>query len=159
MPQKWYQKASVQGAIVAGLALVVVTLVPVALKVPRLESDNSDLDRKLREKTAEVQHLETLLEPFRTIALEKYTGSENEALTKLASQIQSLQDQDVEKTHKIEALQKELQSTSEEARPPILSLISSNAVVNGDARVVTLRFKPSKNQPLGTLKFLADLPI
>ncbi len=159
MPQKWYQKASVQGAIVAGLALSIVTLVPVALKVPRLESDNSNLDRKLREKTAEVQHLETLLEPFRTIALERYTGSENEALTKLASQIQALQDQDVENTHKIESLQKELQNTSEQARPPILTLISSNVVINGDARVVTLRFKPSKNQPLGLLTFNANLLI
>ena len=94
MAQKWYQKAGVQAAIVGALALVVVTLIPIALKVPDLESENAQLKGKLGEKTAEIQRLETLLAPFRTIALEKYTGSENEALAKLASQINLLQSLD-----------------------------------------------------------------
>ncbi|MCC6823052.1 MAG: hypothetical protein IT579_20165 [Verrucomicrobia subdivision 3 bacterium] len=159
MAQKWYQKAGVQAAIVGALALIIVTLIPVALKVPRLESGNAELSRKLGEKTAEVQRLETLLAPFRTIALERYTGPENEALMKLASQIESLQALDREKTLKIEKLQSQLDKTSEQATPPTLSLVSQDTTTNGNACVVTLRFKPSKNQPLGQLRFNADLPI
>jgi hypothetical protein len=159
MAQKWYQKAGVQAAIVGALALIVVTLIPVALKVPTLKSENVGLSSKLAEKTAEIQRLETLLAPFRTIALERYTGPENEALTKLASQIQTLQSLDTEKTRKIEALQAELNKTSEQARPPTLSLISHDTLTNGEARVATLRFEPSKNQPLGQLRFVVDLPI
>jgi len=159
MAQKWYQKAGVQAAIVGALALVVVTLIPIALKVPDLESENAQLKGKLGEKTAEIQRLETLLAPFRTIALEKYTGSENEALAKLASQINLLQSLDAEKTRKIETLQAELDKTSEQARPPTLSLISHDTLTNGDTRVVTLRFEPSKNQPLGQLRFAVDLPV
>lgn len=159
MAQKWHQKAGVQAAIVGAFALIIVSLMPVALKVPRLESDNAELTRKLGEKTAEVQRLETLLAPFRTIALERYTGPENEALIKLASQIESLQALDREKTLKIERLQSELEKTSEQARSPTLSLMSHESITNGNVRVVTLRFKPSKNQPLGQLRFVADLPV
>ena len=159
MPQKWYQKATVQGAIVGASALIVVTLIPVALQVPRLKSENAALVRKVFEKTAEVQRIETLLAPFRTIALERYTGPENEALKKLASQIQILQDLDTQKTLKIEALQKEIDKTSEQARPPELSLVSHDTAINGDERVVTLRFSPSKNQPLGILRFVAELSV
>lgn len=158
MAQKWYQKATVQGAIVAALALLVATLVPVALEVPSLKSDNAELNRKLTDKTADVQRLETQLAPFKTIALERYTGPENEALAKLATQIQMLQELDNQKTLQIEALQKELDKTSEEARPPALSLLSHDTVTNGTARIVTLRFEPSKNQPLGALQFIAELP-
>src|ERR1039457_4454058 len=120
MAQKWYQKATVQGAIVAALALLIATLAPIALEVPSLKSDNADLNRKLTEKSADLQRLETQLAPFRTIALERYTGPENEALAKLASQIQLLQELDTQKTIKIESLQKELDKTSEQAKPPTL---------------------------------------
>jgi hypothetical protein len=158
MAQKWYQKATVQGAIVAALALLIATLAPIALEVPSLKSDNAELNRKLTDKTADVQRLETQLAPFRTIALERYTGPENEALAKLASQIQLLQELDAQKTVKIESLQKELDKTSEQARPPTLSLISHDTITNEITRIVTLRFEPSKNQPLGALQFVAELP-
>jgi len=42
-------------------------------------------------KDAEIQRLEILLTPFRTIALERYTGSETEAILKLATRIQELE--------------------------------------------------------------------
>lgn len=127
--------------------------------MPGLKSNNVELNQKLTDKTADVQRLETQLAPFKTIALERYTGPENEALAKLASQIQLLQDLDAQKTVKIESLQKELDKTSAQAEPPTLTLISHDVVTNENGLTVTLRFEPSKNQPLGALQFIAQLPI
>ena len=100
MAQRWYQKASVQTAIVTGFVLVIVTTIPLALQVPKLKDKNEELQRKLQERDAqiqakdsEIQRLETLLVPFKTIALERFTGDETEALGKLADRIKTLEDQ------------------------------------------------------------------
>ncbi|ODS34367.1 MAG: hypothetical protein SCARUB_00498 [Candidatus Scalindua rubra] len=49
------------------------------------------LKEKLEVKTAEVQRLEELLTPFRSIALERFSGDEKEALMKLAERIKTLE--------------------------------------------------------------------
>jgi hypothetical protein len=61
-------------------------------QVNGLSGQLSQRDKTIQEKTAEIQRLETLLTPFRTIALERFTGSESEKLKQLANQITELED-------------------------------------------------------------------
>lgn len=128
MAQKWYQKASVQTGLVAGVVLIIVTLIPFALQVPKLESENHNLRNELDGKTLEIQRLETLLIPFKTIALERYTGSEAEALRKLAKRLELIEQQvdDVDELRKIAARHK-FQPISHELRELTLPLISQTA--------------------------------
>ena len=100
MAQRWYQKASVQTAIVTGFVLVIVTTIPLALQVPKLKDKNEELQRKLqkgtpryKQKTLKFNALRPSLVPFKTIALERFTGDETEALGKLADRIKTLEDQ------------------------------------------------------------------
>ena len=92
MAQKWYQKASVQTAIVSGLFLIAVTAVPYALRVPKLNDKIDDLNHKLEDKSQEILRLETQLAPIRALALEKYPGDQAEALKKLANEVTSLRE-------------------------------------------------------------------
>ncbi len=78
MSQKFYQKASVQVAMVSAVVLIIVTIITIAHQRSQLKSDNIRLQRENDTKTTEIQRLETLLTPFRTIALEKYTLPEAE---------------------------------------------------------------------------------
>jgi hypothetical protein len=55
-----------------------------------LESTISSQASIINEKTADIQRLETLLTPFRTIALQRFTGPESDALMKLADQVMAL---------------------------------------------------------------------
>jgi len=159
MAQKWYRKATVQAAFVGAVAVIVVGIAPLVLQVQDLKSDNRDLERKLTERIAEVQRLETLLAPFKTIALQRYMGSEAEALENLARQIGELQTSDAEKTKRIAELEEQLEQTSKQATPPTLELLPVTVATSNTELVATLRFKPSKNQPLGTLQFYVELPI
>jgi len=154
---KWYRKAAVQGAFVAAAALIIVALIPIALQVPRLRDDNRALERSIAEKNAQLQRLDAQLAPFKTIALERYTGPEAEALAKLASQVELLQRLDAEKTAKIETLQQSLDKTSAQASPPTLSLASVTVGDEAGAKVATLRLNPSKNVPLGRLEFVVEV--
>lgn len=105
--QRFYQKASVQVAIVSGIGLIVATLIMVFHQRSQLKSDNKVLERRVAEKTAEIQRIETLLTPFRTIALEKYTGDEKEALRKLADYVVELQRRDAEQAQRIQELEEQ----------------------------------------------------
>lgn len=60
-------------------------------RVDELEEATESLEKEIQKKDMEIQRLETLLTPFRTIAIERYTGSEAEALSKLADRIQELE--------------------------------------------------------------------
>ena len=86
MAQSWYRKASVQTALVSGVALVAVTLLIQFSPKARLEKEVADLK-------GEVQRLETQLSPFRALAVLRFGGSEEEALSKLAAQVRDLQTQ------------------------------------------------------------------
>ncbi|MBM9514591.1 hypothetical protein [Desulfogranum marinum] len=90
MAQNWYQKASVQTAIVSGIFLLIGVAIPYLFKVPHLKYLIQELENSNLEKDSEIQKLETQLVPFKTIALERYTGPENERLNKLANQITTL---------------------------------------------------------------------
>jgi len=90
MAQKWYQKASVQTAIISGVFLLIGIAIPTIFKIPALEIKIDQLENDNSAKTAEIQRLETQLTPFRTIAIEKFTGSEQEALRQLANELEIL---------------------------------------------------------------------
>ena len=90
MAQKIYQKASVQTAFVSGVFLLLGIAIPYYFKIPKLQDQISKIVKENTDKTAEIQRLETQLTPFKTIALEKYTGSEQEALRKLANELEKL---------------------------------------------------------------------
>jgi hypothetical protein len=49
------------------------------------------LNKKIEEQRGQIQLLETQLTPFRTIALERFTGTEAQALAKLAFQLNDLE--------------------------------------------------------------------
>jgi hypothetical protein len=117
MAQRWFQKAGVQAAIVGGLALLIVTILPIALQVPKLRDRVSQLESETSAKDREIQRLETLLTPFRTIALERYTGPESEALRKLATDMKSIQ-QDLEtKGDTIKSLNAQVQTLDPYKQP------------------------------------------
>jgi hypothetical protein len=61
------------------------------IETKKLEKEIKLLKGELEEKTAEVQRLETLIAPFRSIALEHFTGDEKEAITKLTEHIKTLE--------------------------------------------------------------------
>ena len=72
--------------------------------------------------------IETLLTPFRTIALEKYTGNEAVALNKLAHQMEELQESNAEKTKKILELESRIapRSISQDDRIKILEKLKTS---------------------------------
>ncbi|MDE2009290.1 MAG: hypothetical protein KGJ09_04335 [Candidatus Omnitrophica bacterium] len=89
--QPWYKKASVQAAIVAGISLVIVAVIPYIFQIPNLQKRIQELEGDLQAKNFEIQGLETQLAPFKTIALGRFTGTESEALSKLAFQLNNLE--------------------------------------------------------------------
>jgi|GEM_PF-3097880 len=135
-------------------------------KASGLEADVAALQRTvtsqkdtIRAKDAEIQRLETLLTPFKTIALEKYTGTEAEALRQLGSQLQQLQDSDTLKTKKIVDLEVELQKTKELAQPNSLVLKDKTIQKTDKGFVLTLFFIPKKNEQPGMVTLAAALPV
>ena len=55
-----------------------------------LRTKVTEQNQKIASQRADIQRLETQLTPFKTIALEKFTGSEQEALRKLAYELDEL---------------------------------------------------------------------
>jgi hypothetical protein len=90
MTQRFYQKVSVQVAIISAVALFAVTTITIVHQRSQLKAANDNLQREVNQKTVEIQRLETLLTPFRTIAVQRFAGPDNEALKKLADQIVAL---------------------------------------------------------------------
>lgn len=86
MAYSWYKKASVQTALVSGVFLVVVTLLIQF-------SPKAKLEKEVANHKEQIQRLETQLTPFRALAVERFGGTEQEALAKLAAQLQDLQTQ------------------------------------------------------------------
>ena len=105
MTQKFHQKASVQVAIISTIGVIVVAVLTIFHQRSQLKADNERLHRETADKTAEIQRLETLLAPFRTIALQRYTASEPEALRMLAHRIAELEHATTPRTLSTEQVQ------------------------------------------------------
>lgn len=56
-------------------------------------------------------------------------------------------------------LKQEIEETKKKIKPPELSLISSDTKTENNIITCTIKFKSSKNQPLGTIQFVAELPV
>ncbi|MBN1870380.1 MAG: hypothetical protein JW847_07400 [Candidatus Omnitrophica bacterium] len=145
MNQKFYHKASVQVAIVTAIGLIIMTLVTIWHQRSQLKQDNKMLEREIVDKSAEIQRLETLLMPFRTIALEKYTGDEKEALQKLADYVVELQKKDAEQTKQIGELQSEVDQTKKLYGPPILVPLGKQIKQTSLGYEAIVQFRPSNN--------------
>lgn len=93
--QGWFDKATVQGAVVGGVITGIFIIAGIILTniflVPRLQDRITQLEDDNSKKDKEIQQLETQLVPFKTFALEKYAGSEHERLQKLAQDLEALQ--------------------------------------------------------------------
>ena len=104
MAKKWYSSVTVIAAIIIAAGGITVAGMHIWNNRSQIKQDNeeykteintkntkiNDLQQELSNKNTEIQRLETQLTPFRTIALEKYTGSEQEALRKLANELEEL---------------------------------------------------------------------
>lgn len=61
------------------------------LEAPKLRDEVKTLSADLTKKSAELQKLETEFVPFKTLALQYFTGTEAERISKLAMKLQDLQ--------------------------------------------------------------------
>jgi|GEM_PF-2882732 len=97
-PKRWYQYVGVRAALIGAVGLIIVAGMNICYNRSRLAQNNEQykteidtLKQNLSKKDFEIQRLETQLAPFKTIALDKYTGSEQERLQKLAERIEGLE--------------------------------------------------------------------
>lgn len=90
MAQRFYQKASVQVAIISAVVVLLATATTIFYQRSSVVADNARLLQDNQKQAQEIQRLETSLTPFRTIALQRFSGPEGEALKKLADQITAL---------------------------------------------------------------------
>ena len=95
--KKWYQYVGVQAAFILAIGWIIVAGMNILYNHTQLVQNNQQyerdivaLEKSLRNKDSEILRLETQLTPFKTIALEKYTGSEQERLQKLAQDVERL---------------------------------------------------------------------
>lgn len=96
--KKWYQYVGIRAACIIAIGGIIVAGLNIWHNRSKLAQDNEQyqteidtLKQDLSDKNFEIQRLETQLAPFKTIALEKYTGSEQERLQKLAERIEELE--------------------------------------------------------------------
>jgi hypothetical protein len=107
MSQCFYQKASVQAAIVVTLGTIITTCVVILHQQSTLTRENARLSQDCASKDRELLRLETELAPFRALALERFPGKESQALSNLAERLRDLtkQTQDDRQTLKSVATQ------------------------------------------------------
>lgn len=72
---------------VSGSFLLLVTSITIWHQRSELREQNGELIKLSQNQTTEIQRLETLLTPFRTVALDKFAGPEGEALKQLGDHI------------------------------------------------------------------------
>ena len=96
--KNFFKSVGVKSATIAAIVLIIVAGMNIFNSRSKLSKDNQNykttittLESQILEKNNIIQRLETQLTPFKTIALEKYTGSEQERLQKLAERIQELE--------------------------------------------------------------------
>ncbi|MBA7620202.1 hypothetical protein ES703_27547 [subsurface metagenome] len=150
MTKKWHSSVTVKAAIITSVTIVIVAGMNILYNRSQIKQDNknyeveinkkntkiNELQQELSSKNAEIQRLETSLIPFRTIALEKYTGSEQEALRKLANELK-----DLKKATDI----------------PSLTLMRDRitTIKNKSDYTTSLVFRPSNRLSIGSTVFIA----
>jgi hypothetical protein len=141
MAQRFYQKASVQVAMVSGIVLLLATCITICHQRSELREQNAVLSALTQKQTAEIQRLETILTPFRTIALEKYAGPEGEALRQLGENISAIDASLANAREELASTKRELlqrtsdRSLTEEQKRSLkssLSAVSGKVLVKAD---------------------------
>ncbi len=107
--RRWFVKlpVPVRVSLIGGVFLVSVALIaqiPVLAGVPKLQGEILTLKEEVRRRDVEILNLNALLTPLRTIGLEKYTGSQEEAMRKLSDYIITLQKRDAEQATELRKL-------------------------------------------------------
>ena len=101
MKKQWHQYVGIRAAFILALGGITVAGMNIWNDRSELKQSNvnyttdnkvktdriAKLEQQLSQKDVEIQRLETQLTPFKTIAIAKYTGSEQEALDKLAQNL------------------------------------------------------------------------
>jgi len=149
-PESWWRRTlsqiklhpAVYAAIVAGFFGLVGLWLGSRLEASQLKHRVAGLEASLIHKDAEIQRLETLLTPFRTIALERFTGSDAEVLKKLAEQLTLLQSADERKAAEINKLKATVTDLT-----PAFMLLETKQVEEGDVWVTRLAFGSKVGHP------------
>ena len=94
MAKKRYFSVTVKEAIIAAIGLIMATVIGTGMNIwnnrSQLKLDNTEYISKISNLEKEVESLERKLIPFKIIALANYPGSEQEALRKLANELEEL---------------------------------------------------------------------
>jgi len=152
MGKKLCSSVTVKAAIITAFAGVMVAGMYILNNRSQIKQDNknyeveinkkntkiNELQQELSSKNAEIQRLETQLTPFRTIALQKFTGSEQEVLEKLAN---------------------ELENVKKATDIPLLTLMRERIRTTKDNSdyITSLAFRPSNRQSIGSTVFIARI--
>ena len=110
--------------------------------IHEIETTIDTQNKEIEKKNADIQRLETQLTPFRTIALGRFTGSEPEALKKLAEQLTLLQSADERKTAEINKLKASVTELI-----PTFRLLEQRQVREGAMWVTRLVFSSKIGNP------------
>jgi hypothetical protein len=104
--QWWKDNVSpqVNAALIGGAVAIGLAVVPAAL----VWRENSALKKELSSKTAKIQELEFELTPFRTLALERFSKADPQALKQLAEQMTALQSEYAKQLDLIASLKAQL---------------------------------------------------
>jgi len=125
--------------------------------VTELEATIENQAQQINEKNTKIQGLQTLLVPFRTIALDKFTGTEKEALRKLADYVIELQERDVEQSRRIGELQEEVNHTKQMYGPPVLKPLGKKITKTEAGLKAIVQFRPSNNSRVDGYRFKATV--
>ena len=135
--KNFFKSVGVRVALITTIGIIFVAGMHIANSRSNLVKNNQDYINKIAKqkdtihsleqdcltRDNKIQLLETQLTPFKTIALEKYTGSEQEALQKLAENLETLE-------QKTSALEKRLKPRSLSAKQISILTEKTNTVKN-----------------------------
>jgi gas vesicle protein len=159
MAQRFYQKASVQVAMVSGAVLLIVTAITIWHQRSELKKENKRLMISNDDKTAEIQRLETLLIPFRTLAIEKYSKADADTMKRLGETMMELQKDYSDALQTITSLQEQITSTRNEAEAAKLTAskleekLADRVLTNVQLAVMAAKLKEFSGQEYGITTF------
>ncbi len=114
-------------------------------RIKELEGTIIALNNELAKKTAEIQRLETQLVPFKTLALEKYPGSESQALANFSSELQGIKSQvDTIREYKdyVEIARLDIAGLPFKATPPLTVSTAFSKMLEGTLDITDNTYTP-----------------
>jgi len=99
----------------------------------------TDLEKEIGSKSAKIQELETQLTPFKTLALERFSKADTEALQKLAATIISLQTDYSNNIATIESLRSQLEQVRKSGQKRSQILTENSQLVVGTLKGIKAR--------------------